>query len=47
MPNVADIISQSAAAHPDRTAIILDDHELSYQELAGVMLPNVLHFAAC
>jgi long-chain acyl-CoA synthetase len=36
MPNIADILSHSAAAHPDRTAIKLDDHELSYRELDAV-----------
>ena len=33
MPNLADILSHSAAAHPHRTAIKLDDGELSYAEL--------------
>jgi long-chain acyl-CoA synthetase len=33
MPNLADILSHSATAHPHRTAIKLDDRELSYAEL--------------
>jgi long-chain acyl-CoA synthetase len=32
-PNLADILSHSAAADPERTAIKLDDRELSYEEL--------------
>ena len=33
MPNLADLLTRSAAAHPDRTAIKLDDVELSYAGL--------------
>jgi long-chain acyl-CoA synthetase len=33
MPNLADILTTSAAAHPARTAIKLDDLELSYAQL--------------
>ena len=35
MPNLAELLTRSAAAHPDRTAIKLDDRELSYAELAA------------
>src|SRR5205809_5988249 len=34
MPNLADLLSRSAAEHPDRVAIKLDDSELSYAALA-------------
>jgi long-chain acyl-CoA synthetase len=33
MPNLADLLSRSAAEHPDRVAIKLDDSELSYAAL--------------
>jgi long-chain acyl-CoA synthetase len=33
MPNLADVLTRSAAAHPDDPAIKLDDRELSYAEL--------------
>jgi long-chain acyl-CoA synthetase len=33
MPNLADLLSHSVRAHPDRPAIRLDDHELSYAQL--------------
>src|SRR3954454_19210295 len=33
MPNLADLLSRSAAEHPDRVAIKLDDSELSYGAL--------------
>jgi long-chain acyl-CoA synthetase len=33
MPNLADLLTRSAAARPDRPAIKLDDRELSYAEL--------------
>src|SRR5919108_723903 len=33
MPNIADLLSQSAAEHPDRVAIKVDDSELSYAAL--------------
>jgi long-chain acyl-CoA synthetase len=33
MPNLADLLTRSAAAHPDRTALKLDDLELTYAEL--------------
>jgi long-chain acyl-CoA synthetase len=33
MPNLADLLSRSAAAHPDRTALKLDDLELTYAQL--------------
>jgi long-chain acyl-CoA synthetase len=33
MPNLADLLSASVAARPDRTAIKLDDYELSYAAL--------------
>jgi long-chain acyl-CoA synthetase len=33
MPNLADLLSASVAARPDRTAIKLDDYELSYATL--------------
>jgi long-chain acyl-CoA synthetase len=33
MPNLADLLTRSAAAHPGRTAIKLDDLELSYAQL--------------
>jgi long-chain acyl-CoA synthetase len=33
MPNLADLLTRSATAHPGRTAIKLDDLELSYAEL--------------
>jgi long-chain acyl-CoA synthetase len=35
MPNLADLLINSAAAHPEHTAIKLDDRELSYAELAA------------
>src|SRR5919108_1118703 len=33
MPNIADLLSQSAAEHPDRVAIKVEDSELSYAAL--------------
>jgi long-chain acyl-CoA synthetase len=33
MPNIADLLTRSATARPDRPAIKLDDRELSYAEL--------------
>jgi non-ribosomal peptide synthetase component E (peptide arylation enzyme) len=33
MPNLAELLSHSAAAHPDRVAIQLDDLRLTYREL--------------
>jgi long-chain acyl-CoA synthetase len=33
MPNLADLLTRSAAEHPDRVAIKLDDSELSYAAL--------------
>ena len=33
MPNLADLLTHSAAAHPDRVAIQLDDLQLTYREL--------------
>src|SRR4051794_9085353 len=33
MPNLADLLTHSAAAHPDRAAIQLDDLHLTYREL--------------
>lgn len=33
MPNLADVLTRSAAARPDRVAIKLDDSELSYAAL--------------
>src|SRR3954465_9938366 len=33
MPNLADLLGRSAAEHPDRVAIKLDDTELSYGAL--------------
>ena len=33
MPNLAELLSRSAAEHPDRVAIKLDDRELSYAAL--------------
>jgi long-chain acyl-CoA synthetase len=33
MPNLADILTDSVAAHADRVAIKLDDHELTYAAL--------------
>jgi long-chain acyl-CoA synthetase len=35
MPNLADLLTRSAAEHPDRVAIKLDDSELSYAALDG------------
>ena len=34
MPNLADLLTDSAAAHADRPAIKLDDHVLTYVEAA-------------
>jgi long-chain acyl-CoA synthetase len=33
MPNLAELLSRSATAHPDRTAIKLEDNELTYAQL--------------
>jgi long-chain acyl-CoA synthetase len=33
MPNLADLLTRSAATHPDRIAIKLDDRELTYAQL--------------
>src|SRR4051794_30711013 len=33
MPNVADLLTRSAAAHPDRAAVKLDDAQLTYAAL--------------
>jgi long-chain acyl-CoA synthetase len=44
MPNLADPLTRSAAAHPDRTAIKLDDRELSYAglEQASALVAGLL-----
>jgi long-chain acyl-CoA synthetase len=35
MPNIADLLSRSAAARPEQTAVRVDDNTLSYGELDG------------
>src|SRR3954454_17322182 len=44
MPNLADLLTRSAAEHPDRVAIKLDDSELSYAALdeAGARVAALL-----
>ena len=39
-PNLADLLSRSAAEHPDSVAIKLDDRELSYAALDDAAAPR-------
>ncbi|MGX5358899.1 long-chain-fatty-acid--CoA ligase [Kocuria sp. KH4] len=36
MPNLASLLADTAARHPDRPAVVLDDHVLGYAELDGL-----------